>query len=91
MYIDALLPWYIVYLFSPQSLQLPLQWLHMLKVHNIVECVIVDQCCAIYVVIDSFMMTKLHKDIAMHMMQCVQSEDHTDTSTVKVSNNTGTG
>jgi hypothetical protein len=32
---------------------------------------------------DSFMMTKLHKDIAMHMIQCVQSEDHTDTSTIK--------
>ena len=37
-----------------------------------------------YIAIDSFMMTKLHKDIAMHMIQCVQSEDHTDTSTIKV-------
>lgn len=32
---------------------------------------------------DSFMMTKLHKDIAMHMMQCVQSEDHADSATIK--------
>ncbi|CAI8050712.1 hypothetical protein GBAR_LOCUS27818 [Geodia barretti] len=33
--------------------------------------------------IDSFMMTKLHKDIAIHMMQCVQSEEHSDNSTIK--------
>lgn len=33
---------------------------------------------------DSFMMTKLHKDIAMHMMQCAQSEEHSDNSTIKV-------
>ena len=29
-------------------------------------------------------MTKLHKDIAIHMMQCVQSEEHSDNSTIKV-------
>lgn len=33
---------------------------------------------------DTFMMTKLHKDIAMHMMQCVQSEEYTDSTTIKV-------
>ena len=33
---------------------------------------------------DSFMMTKLHKDIAVHMMQCAQSEEHSDNSTIKV-------
>lgn len=30
------------------------------------------------------MMTKLHKDIAMHMMQCVQSDQYTDSTTIKV-------
>ena len=30
------------------------------------------------------MMTKLHKDIAMHMIECVQSEDYTDSATIKV-------
>lgn len=29
-------------------------------------------------------MTKLHKDIAMHMMECVQSQDYTDSAAVKV-------
>lgn len=29
-------------------------------------------------------MTKLHKDIAMHMMECVQSQDYNDVAAVKV-------
>lgn len=32
---------------------------------------------------DAFMMTKLHKDIAMLMLQCVQSDEHSDNSTIK--------
>ena len=72
--------------FPLQFLRPPLQWLHMLKVLygvcNCASCYTYIHC--VYIVIDSFMMTKLHKDIAMYMMQCVQSEDHTDTTTVKV-------
>jgi len=29
-------------------------------------------------------MTKIHKDIAMHLMECVQDEEYTDQATVKV-------
>lgn len=42
----------------------------------------------VYVLIsvaESFGMTKIHKEIAMHMMECVQDEKFTDQATVKVS------
>ena len=29
-------------------------------------------------------MTKIHKDIAMHLMECVQDEEYTDQATIKV-------
>ena len=51
-----------------------------LYIHVYLHCTYIHM----YIAIDSFMMTKLHKDIAMLMIQCVQSEDHTDTSTIKV-------
>ncbi len=33
---------------------------------------------------DAFGMTKLHKDIAMKLMECVQDEEYTDQATIKV-------
>ena len=81
-----------------QSVYIPLhsnhQWLCFVFVGTIIIIIDINvfgynvchstipMLCAI---IDSFMMTKLHKDIAMHMMQCVQSEDHADSATIKVS------
>ena len=29
-------------------------------------------------------MTKIHKDIAMHLMECAQDEEYSDQATVKV-------
>ena len=34
---------------------------------------------------DAFSMTKLHRDIAMRLLECVQDEEFTDQATVKVS------
>ena len=33
---------------------------------------------------DTFSMTKLHRDIAMRLLECVQDEEFTDQATVKV-------
>ena len=37
-------------------------------------------------VAESFAMTKLHKDIAMRLMECVGDEEYSDQAVVKVSN-----
>ena len=39
-------------------------------------------CCYF---LDSFGMTKIHKDVAMHLMECVEDEEFTDQAVVKVS------
>ena len=36
-------------------------------------------------VTDMFNMTKLHKDIAVHLLECVNDQDFTDQATVKAS------
>lgn len=36
---------------------------------------------------DAFSMTKLHRDIAMRLLECVQDEEFTDQATIKVQHN----
>ncbi len=40
----------------------------------------------VIVLIESFGMTKLHKDIAMKLMESVQDEEYTDQAAIKVRN-----
>ena len=57
-----------------------------LLMYNILLPVHVDMyvCMCMCMCADSFGMTKLHKDIAMYLMQCAGDEEYTDQAVVKV-------
>jgi len=54
--------------------------------HNFRKPSVADYICMCSLLLDMFNMTKLHKDIAMHLLECVDDQDFTDQATVKVSN-----